>query len=77
MGIRSHLEYRIEQRLRRIEEQLHDLLLMLESQAQEHQNKEISEQVAIRELFRELEAEQQDHELMLLEQPAANDRSWR
>ena len=77
MGIRSHLEYRIEQRLRRIEEQLHDLLLMLESQAQEHQNKEISEQVAIRELFRELEAEQQDHELMLLEQPAANDQSWR
>ncbi len=77
MGIRSHLEYRIEQRLRRIEEQLHDLLLMLESQTQENQNKEISEQVAIRELFRELEAEQQDHELMLLEQPAANDRSWR
>ncbi|HBS42505.1 MAG TPA: hypothetical protein DEA26_07485 [Oceanospirillales bacterium] len=71
MGIRSHLEYRIEQRLRRIEEQLHDMLLLLE-----HQTREMGDQVAIRELFRELEAERQDHELTLLERSAANDQRW-
>ena len=71
MGIRSHLEYRIEQRLRRIEEQLHDMLLLLE-----HQTREMGDQVAIRELFRELEAEHQDHELTLLERSAANDQRW-
>lgn len=68
MGIQSHLEYRLEQRLKRIEEQLHDILILLESSSAEE-----GDQVALREIFRELEADQQDQELLLLEQPAAND----
>lgn len=71
MGIQSHLEHRLEQRLKRIEEQLHDLLVLLESASPEQ-----GDQIALREMFRELEAEQQDQELLLLEQPAANDPSW-
>ena len=68
MGIQSHLEYRLEQRLKRIEEKLHDILILLESSSAEE-----GDQVALREIFRELEADQQDQELLLLEQPAAND----
>ena len=68
MGIQSHLEYRLEQRLKRIEEKLHDILILLESSSVEE-----GDQVALREIFRELEADQQDQELLLLEQPAAND----
>ena len=68
MGIQSHLEHRLEQRLKRIEEQLHDILILLESSSAEE-----GDQVALREIFRELEADQQDQELLLLEQPAAND----
>lgn len=71
MGIQSHLEYRLEQRLKRIEEQLHDILVLLE-----HSSAEMGDQVALREIFRELEADQQDQELLLLEQPAANDSSF-
>jgi len=60
-----------EQRLRRIEAQLHDILMWLDTQSQEER-----EQIALREVFREIEAEQEELALELFQADAANDDAW-
>jgi hypothetical protein len=77
MGFRKPQDNRVEHRLRRIEAQLHDIVLLLEHQtsageAGEHSVDDRAE-IALREVFRELEAEQQDIQISLRQIPAAND----
>lgn len=73
MGFRQPKELRVEQRLRRIEAQLHDILALLEQPLIEHQTANLHSDVALREACREFEAEQQDIQISLSQIPAAND----
>ena len=71
MGRSHNRDDHTEQRLRRIEAQLHDILLWLDTQSQEER-----EQIALREVFRELEAEKEELALELFNADAANDSDW-
>lgn len=78
MGFRKLDEHRVERRLRRIEAQLHDILTLLDScvfddQTRKPQTGSDYSDVALREIFRELDAEQQDIQLSLIDISAAND----
>lgn len=71
MGYSSRYDDQLDQRLRRIEAQLHDILLLLD-----RASADTREQVALREVFRELEAEVQEQEFSFSTLSAANDESW-
>jgi hypothetical protein len=77
MGFRKPQDNRVEHRLRRIEAQLHDIVLLLEHQTSAGEaggcDTDDCAEIALREVFRELEAEQQDIQLSLSAMPAAND----
>lgn len=74
MGFRKPQDNRVEHRLRRIEAQLHDIVLLLEHQTSAGEcDTDDRAEIALREVFRELEAEQQDIQLSLSAMPAAND----
>ncbi|GAA6145599.1 hypothetical protein [Thalassolituus maritimus] len=71
MKHRNNEEHRIEHRLRKIEAQLHDILLVLEQRSS--QEGEEADQALIREALRDLQSNQQDIALNLFAMKAAND----